>query len=171
MQTTTLLSNVSSLIIQNIDSYYSNTVEIYVSANTDISSIFSVNTKIYIEGPTNLNVCSIISSVNNDSNLITLNDGIQYKYPNIYYGYTQANSIIITNDNNYNDTKYSVNTFISIGDSITTPNNAAEIIVGITNNILYFTNILNPSGNSSNSENITVVKELSSNIITIYTTV
>ena len=171
MQTTTILSNVSSLIIQNIDSYYSNTVEIYVSANTDISSIFSVNTKIYIEGPTNLNVCSIISSVNNDSNLITLNDGIQYKYPNIYYGYTQANSIIITNDNNYNDTKYSVNTFISIGDSITTPNNAAEIIVGITNNILYFTNILNPSGNSSNSENITVVKELSSNIITIYTTV
>jgi hypothetical protein len=165
----TTLANVSSLLIQNVNSYYTNTVQIIT--DLDIDTIFTVNTHIYISGPTNLNVYSTIANINIDSNLLTLTDFVQYKFPNVYSGFTQGNTIILTNGNNYNIDKYSVNTFIRVGDAISTPNNSPQEIINIANNIIYFTNQLNLSGNTSNSAYITVIKELLSNTITTYTTV
>jgi hypothetical protein len=164
-----LLANVNSLLIQNVDSYYTNTVEIIT--DLDIDTIFTVNTHIYISGPTNLNVYSTIANINIDSNLLTLTDFVQYKFPNVYSGFTQGNTIILTNGNNYNIDKYSVNTFIHVGDAISTPNNSPQEIINISNNIIYFTNQLNLNGNTLNPTNITVIKELLSNTITTYTTV
>lgn len=169
IQKATVIANVSSVLIQNVDSYYTNVVQI--STNSDIDTIFSVNTQIYIAGPTNLTVYSTIIDIDTDNNLLILDDFVQYKFPNVYSGYTQANSIIITNRNNYNINKYSMNTFISIGDAISTPNNSPQEIINIANNIIYFTNQLNLSGNTLNSENITVIKELSSNSIKTIATV
>jgi hypothetical protein len=164
-----LLANVNSLLIQNVDSYYTNTVQIIT--DLDIDTIFTVNTHIYISGPTNLNVYSTIANINIDSNLLTLTDFVQYKFPNVYSGFTQGNTIILTNGNNYNIDKYSVNTFIHVGDAISTPNNSPQEIINILNNIIYFTNQLNLNGNTLNPTNITVIKELLSNTITTYTTV
>jgi hypothetical protein len=163
------ISNVSSLLIQNANSCFSNTISIYTSL--DIDQIFTVNTNISIIGPTNFNVYSTISSLDVSNNVLFLENHIQYKFPNVYSGYTQGNTIIITNDNNYNSNKYSMNTFINIGDSISTPNTADEEILNIVDNIIYFTNQLYQSGNSLYPTQITVTKELSSNTITTYTTV
>ena len=163
------ISNVSSLLIQNANSCFSNTISIYTSL--DIDQIFTVNTNISIIGPTNFNVYSTISSLDVSNNVLFLENYIQYKFPNVYSGYTQGNTIIITNDNNYNSNKYSMNTFINIGDSISTPNTADEEILNIVDNIIYFTNQLYQSGNSAYPTEIAVTKELSSNTITTYTTV
>jgi hypothetical protein len=162
---------ISTLVKQNDNTAinFSNTINIY--ANVDIDTLFTVNSNISIIGDTNCSIYSTINNIDTDNNRIQLNDSIQYKFPNIYSGYTVSNSIIITSNNNYSDTKYSMNTFIGIGDSITIGNNSPIEINAISGNRLYFTTTLNPSGNVSHTANVTIIKDLSSNKITKYITV
>jgi hypothetical protein len=101
--------------------------------------------------------------------ILTVEDNIQYDFPAIYKGYTNANSIIIVT-NNYPGTKYYGNAFPSIGDTITLGLNA-NTIINISNNVLYFNDTLNPTGNSSNLISMSLNKNLTSNNVLIYTTV
>lgn len=162
-----LISVNSSILIQNSNSVFSNSIYIGTSAN--INSILSVNNNIYITGDTNLNLYSTIKTINSN-NIIELSDYVQYKYPNVYNGYTSSNTVIITNEN-YNDAKYALSAFVFIGDSIILANNNINTIINITGNVLYFANSLNQSGNTSITANVTLIKSLTSNNITIYRSV
>ena len=161
---------ISTLVKQNDNTAinFSNTINVY--ANVDLDTIFTTNSTISIIGHNNFYIYSTINHIDTSNSRIQLDDSVQYKFPNVYNGYTVSNSVIITN-NNYSDTKYSMNTFIGIGDAITIGNNSPIAIDAILGNTLYFTNTLNPSGNVSYTANVTIIKDLSSNNITKYTTV
>lgn len=163
------VANISSLVVQNINSIYSNTIQIYTEESVDLNAITSIGSQICIIGPTEFNIYSTISEIDNVNSILTLNDSVQYKFPNVYNGYTSANSIIITKGN-YPGNKYTVNTFIKIGDDISIGNNIVTI-QNISNNIIYFPIILEQTGNITQTANVSVIKNLTSNNITIYTTV
>lgn len=163
------VNNISSLVKQNVNSVFSNTLIIHTPEEVDLDSLFSANSIISIIGYNNFNIYSTIKNINNIDSELTLKDYVQYKFPNVYSGYTSSNSVIITK-NNYTDNKYSVNTFIGIGDNISIGNNSITID-NIINNTLYFTNTLNTSGNVAYPSNVTVIKNLTSNKIITYTTV
>lgn len=163
-----LINANSEIIIQNNNSVFSNTI--LINSQSNLSSLFSANDRIYILGDTNLNLFSTITNINFANNIITLEDYVQYKYVNAYSGYTNANTLILTNAN-YPNSKYSVNSFISIGDSVITANNLANTVINIINNTLYFANNLNLSGTNTNTANVTLIKKLTSNNITTYKSV
>ena len=167
-----ILINVnSSIIIQNSNSHFSNSIYLGLANTVNISSILSANDKVYIIGDTNLNIYSTIAKVYSSNNIIELQDYTQYRYPNVYNGYSNSNTLIITTDN-YTDTKYSVNTFVSIGDFVKLANNNLNVcIINIIDNTLYFANNLNVSGLETNTANVTLIKSLTSNNITIYKSV
>jgi hypothetical protein len=163
------VDNISSLVKQNVNSVFSDTIIIHVPEAIDLDSLFSANSIIAIRGYNNFNIYSTIKHINNIDGELTLKDYVQYKFPNVYNGYTSSNSVIITT-NNYNDNKYAMNTFIGIGDDISIGNNIITID-NIINNTLYFTNTLDPSGNVEQTANVTIIKNLTSNNIITYTTV
>lgn len=163
------VDNISSLVKQNVNSVFSDTIIIHVPEAIDLDSLFSANSIIAIKGYNNFNIYSTIKYINNIDNELTLKDYVQYKFPNVYNGYTNSNSVIITT-NNYNDNKYAMNTFIGIGDDISIGNNIITID-NIINNTLYFTNTLDPTGNMEQTANVTIIKNLTSNNIITYTTV
>ena len=169
IQTGLPLINVkTAILIQNSNSVFSNAISVNSSVN--IYTIFSANDRIYITGDTNLNVYSTIARVYSNT-VVLLQDYVQYKYPNVYNGYTVSNTIVLTN-NNYTDTKYSMNTFVSIGDSITLQNNStSNVIINIIGNTLYFSQNLEQIGTNTNTANVTLIKSLTSNNVTTYISV
>jgi hypothetical protein len=154
---------VISLVTNNTD--YSNTFTV----SSNISEI-SVNTVLHIISNNNINVYSKVVKTDQANSLITLSDYTQYKYPNVYSGIANANSIIIYQD--ATNSIYSVNTFIFIGDYITVNGNNYAIIDKI-NNILYFSSANNIEliSNTANSQLITITKPLSTNNIIKYSSV
>jgi hypothetical protein len=132
------------------------------------ASNFEVNTKINIITTNNMNVYSIVTSIDTANDVFTIADHVQYKFPAIYSGYTNSNTIIVVNDN-YPEDKYSVNAFISIDDTIVLGQNSNKI-VNISNNIIYFSSSLFATGNSSNLISMTLTKDLTSSNILLYTT-
>lgn len=162
------LTNISGLVRQNSNTNinFSNIITIYTEEELD--SIFTANSKISITGNNNLYIYSTINSIDSLNSTIELEDYIQYKFPNVYNGYTDSNTIIVTR-NNYTD-KYSMNTFISVGDNISMGTNIITID-RIENNILYFPVILDPAGDEQNTANVSIIKNLESNNIITYTTV
>lgn len=150
-------SNFSANLISNANNH-SNSLKILPN-----TFLFSQNTKVRITTNNYMNVFSTVKSVDSTNNTIYLTDYIQYKYPNVFYGYTNSNSIIIT------DVAYgpSINNFIALNDTVTIGNNTVKVI-NYSNTILYFSNTLFSSGNSLFTSKISVYKELKSNNITIY---
>lgn len=151
-------TNFSANLISNANT---RTNKLFVKPNT---SIFTQNSYIKITSNNNMNLFSVIKSIDSSNNTIYLKDYLQYKYPNVFSGYTVANSIIVTKIN-YGS---GISNFISLNDNILIGNNSANVI-NISNNILYFANTLFTSGNSALTSLITVNKDLKSNNITLYT--
>lgn len=154
----------------NIDyqSYWGDDVWGSETWGTAGASNLSINDKIKLVTNNNMNVYSTVLSIDWINDTVTLSDNIQYKFPSIYNGYTNSNTIIVMKEN-YPENKYSVNTFISIGDTVTLGLNSSEVI-NISNNILYFSSTLSQTGNSSNLISMTVSKNLTTNNISLYTT-
>jgi hypothetical protein len=151
---------------------FSNTLSMrFESLDVEITNLFAVNDRIAIS-ESNFYVYSTISNINETSNEITLSDYIQYKFPNVYNGYTSSNSIAVLL-NNYKSSRYDILSLVGIGDIIDMGTNIDSIVTGIDtdNNILYFANDLNQSGSRAVTANISVTKELVSNNITIFKTV
>lgn len=159
---------ISVSLVQETDSYTSNTIQVVY--DTDIDELFKANDIVYIAGDNAVNICSSIASVDVTNGILNLKDRTQYKYPNTYSGYTQANTVIVTKTNNYNQAKYSLAQFVNIGDIIKIGTNSVTVINKI-NNTLYFTYSLNQTGSSSDEKFISVIKDLTSNNITVYSTV
>jgi hypothetical protein len=145
---------------------FSNTVTII--CDFDIDGRFGVNDIVSVSG-NNFNICSTITNVNVIAGVIKLKDFVRYKFANVYNGYTNSNTIIIT-DNNYTEDEYKITSLIGIGDVIVIENNTSTLI-NIMANTLYFTNALTPSGSITNTKKISVIKNLTSNNITVYSTV
>lgn len=150
-------SNFSANLILNSNNY-SNALKILPN-----TFLFTQNTKIKITTNNYMNVYSTVKTVDSTNNIIYLADYVQYKYPNVFYGYTNSNSVIVTG------IAYgpSINNFIALNDTIIIGNNSVKVI-NYSNSILYFSNTLFASGNSLFNSKITVSKELKSNNITIY---
>jgi len=137
------------------------------SWGTSGSTNFDVNTIINIISTNNMNVYSKVVSIDTANDIFTIEDNIQYNFPAIYSGYTSSNTINVIKEN-YPEDKYSVNTFISIDDTVVIGNNSNKIIK-ISNNIIYFSNSLYSTGNSSNLVSMTVIKDLITSNVLLYT--
>lgn len=129
---------------------------------------YTANTNIFIKTYNNMNVYSTVSRVDVANSLIYFNDYIQYKFPNLYSGQVFSNSVIIFEEN-YGQTKYNVNTFISVNDDISTPNNSVNKIIEIDGNIIYVENTFSTIYTSN--VYITIEKTLESNNLSIYASV
>jgi hypothetical protein len=169
VMTATNLIDISSLVIQNPNPVinFSNTILIYTDSELD--SIFSIGSKIAIIGYNNFNIYSTVNDINTIDSELILDDYVQYKFPNVFNGYTQANTIIISK---YNYTGSNANASIGIGDDISMGNNIVTIEnIDFANNILYFPVNLELTGTALNTANVTIIKNLTSNNIIKYTTV
>lgn len=132
---------------------------ILVAPNTDI---FVTNSFIKIITNNKLNIHSKIISTDQSNNTIQILDYVRYKLSNVFYGYTQSNTVIVTNVNYGN----SLQEILSVNDNLEIGTNNNKVI-NISNSVIYFNEILTTSGNFSNPVLITVHKELQSNNITI----
>ena len=146
----TLISNGTNF--SNTFSYSSNT-----TLSNNISLLAITNN--------NMNLYSKISSINTVSKIIRFNEFIQYKFQNIYSGHVSSNSVTIFIEN-YPNTRYNSNSFISVGDNFII-NSDINKVIQISNNVIYFSN--NFSNNYSSNINFSVSKNLVSNNISIYT--
>ena len=161
------LSDISGLVIQNPDTNinFSNTISIY--SDSELDSIFSVGSEIGFIGYNNFNVYSTVKYINTIDSKLILDDYVQYKFPNVFSGYTQANTVVISKYNNTGS-----NASMGIGDDISIGNNIITIEnIDTSNNILYFPISLESTGSELHTANVSIIKKLTSNNIIKYTTV
>jgi hypothetical protein len=167
------------LTLRNSNTIYSNTFYLSVESGwgdeswgdeswgTAASSNVATNTKIAIITTNNMNVYSTITAVDLLNDIITIENNIQYIFPNVFRGYSNSNTVIVVQEN-YPEDKYSINTFISINDTISI-GNTTDKIINISNNILYLSNTQQYQfGNFDNLFNISIEKQLISNNIILY---
>ena len=155
------------MVIQNPDTNinFSNTISIY--SDSELDSIFSVGSEIGFIGYNNFNVYSTVKYINTIDSKLILDDYVQYKFPNVFSGYTQANTVVISKYNNTGS-----NASMGIGDDISIGNNIITIEnIDTSNNILYFPISLESTGSELHTANVSIIKKLTSNNIIKYTTV
>ena len=135
---------------------------------TGNSAFYPANTKISITTVNNMNVYSTVSMIDTANSLIYFQDYVQYKFPNVYSGHVSSNSVTIFLEN-YGQNKYNVNSFISINDDITTPNNSVNKIISINENTIMVENTF--STLYSSNVMISIEKTFESNNLSIYVSV
>ena len=103
-------------------------------------SYFSENDSIFIETQNDMNVYSTITNIDEANSIFTLLQPKQYKFSNLYSGFADSNTVTITQEH-YPETKYGVNTFIYVGDSIRLSGNDYPIINRIDNTLQFIDDI------------------------------
>lgn len=120
---------------------------------------------------------STINKVDDSNNTITLDSYNILRFSNVAYGYSHANSLILTDiSNNFdliNNGKYhssqKLKDIVFVGDITSTANNPYLVVSGInySNNIIYFDSVINSDGDESNPVIINITRNFNSDEIYI----
>lgn len=149
------------------------------SVLTSLSAFVTVNTNIALSTDKD-KFYSVISSVDDSNNTITLTDYKLLNYSNVAYGYTNANSIVITsltgkfdviNNGNYSNTNNHLVDIVFVGDTVTIGDNTNLPVVNIDYDInkwiIYFDTDLIATGNESVPSLVNVTRTFKANSILV----
>ena len=143
-----------------------------------LGAILSPNDYIHLESTNGETFYSQILEIDSENDIIYLNDGNILDLPNVAYGYTNGNNIIVNsvtgsydliNDGNYSNTQNKLLDLVYAGDLISITNNSIVLVTNVDygNNIITTNTELNVSGSNLVGELVSVTRQFRANNIWI----
>lgn len=145
-----------------------------------LSDVITVNNYINIVSYNNESYSGKIKSIDDANNIISFYDYRFLNLANVAYGYTNSNSVIVTqltkqydliNNGNYSNANNHLVDIVFVGDKISIGDNEEIVITNVDYDVnswtIYTDTTLTPSGNSDNPSLITINKTYTSSIIIV----